>query len=153
MGTRSRIGRLNADGSITSIYSHWTGYPEHHLPILAENYSDPACLDALLALGDLSVLGPQLGEPHDFDDRVRRDWCIAYGRDRGDRSTAALASRNLIAFAASCSLCGADYAYLWDGKTWQHGQVEDLPVPHIVGISAGVADVGERHRICIAPAP
>ena len=26
MSTRARIGRINANGSITSIYSHWDGY-------------------------------------------------------------------------------------------------------------------------------
>ena len=39
MGTRARIGRINPSGSITSIYTHWDGYPSHHLPILTQYYA------------------------------------------------------------------------------------------------------------------
>lgn len=134
MGTRARLGRCNADGSITSIYTHWDGFPEHHLPILTEHYAAPARLDALLSLGDLSVLAPQIGEPHDFEDREHREWCTAYARDRGETGVIALTSPNLTAFASACSGCGAEYAYLWDGLAWRHGRVMDRPVPHIVGM-------------------
>jgi hypothetical protein len=86
MGTRSRIGRLNTDGSIDSIYCHWDGYPEHHFPILCENYNTPGMVQELLNLRSLSTLGSQIGVKHDFDGNsaARLDWCRSHWRDRGD---------------------------------------------------------------------
>ncbi len=34
MATRSNIGILNADGTVTGVYCHNDGYPEHHGPRL-----------------------------------------------------------------------------------------------------------------------
>jgi hypothetical protein len=40
-------------------------------------------VDQLLALGDLSSLGSEIGEQQDPNGTSRnRDWCLAYGRDR-----------------------------------------------------------------------
>lgn len=88
MGTRANIARKNADGSFDEIYTHWDGYPEHHAPILLENYSTPEQVDALLALGDLSSLDKDLGTKHDFD-KAPDGQCNAYGRDRGETGTEA----------------------------------------------------------------
>ncbi len=132
MSTRTRIGRINPSGSITSIYTHWDGYPSHHLPILTQHYSSEARINALLALGSLSSLAPELGDKHDFDDRDHRDWCTAHGRDRNDRDCAAMTSRNEIAFAAACADCWAEYAYLWNGIQWKSHEVVDRPLPHLV---------------------
>jgi len=132
MGTRSRIGRINPDGSITSIYTHWDGYPSHHLPILSQHYRDTERIDALLELGNLSTLAPELGEKHAFDSREQRTWCTAYGRDRNDLSWQAITSANEVAFATACSECWADYAYLWDGWQWLPREVVDQPVPCLV---------------------
>lgn len=145
MGTRSRIGRINADGSITSIYTHWDGYPEHHLPILNQHYSTTARIDALLALGNLSVLARELGEKHAFDDRTRDDWCTAYGRDRDEPHSEAIFSQNDTAFASVCSDWGTDYAYLWDGVLWLPSRVVDLPVPHLVPFTPPKT-VAARHK-------
>jgi hypothetical protein len=132
MGTRSRIGRINADGSITSIYTHWDGYPSHHLLILNQHYRDAARIDALLELGGLSTLAPELGEKHSFDSREQRTWCTAYGRDRNDPDWQAITSANEVDFATACSECWADYAYLWDGRQWLPREVVDQPVPCLV---------------------
>ena len=61
MATRSLIGKQNADGTITSIYCHFDGYPEHNGVILQEHYSTPVSVGELLALGNLSVLAEQIG--------------------------------------------------------------------------------------------
>ncbi len=57
MGTRSRIGKLNDDGTVTSIYCHWDGYPSWTGRILLEHWNDHQRVDQLLSLGDLSGLG------------------------------------------------------------------------------------------------
>ena len=67
MSTRSRIAKLNDDGSIRVIYCHSDGYLSYNGRILLEHYTDPAKVDALLDLGDISSLGEEIGEQHPFD--------------------------------------------------------------------------------------
>lgn len=72
------------------IYCHWDGYPSHNGRILLEHYTDVKKVKALMALGDLSSLAPDLGEKHDFDvpyDKQPKNMCMAYGRDRGEKGT------------------------------------------------------------------
>ena len=135
MGTRARIGRINPSGSITSIYTHWDGYPSHHLPVLTRYYATADRLAALLTLGSLSKLAPELGEKHDFEDRSHENWCTAHCRDRGEPKCKASTSRNEVAFAAACSDCWAEYAYLWDGTHWTSYEVVDQPLPHLVPLT------------------
>ena len=59
MSTNSRIGILHEDGTTETIYCHWDGYPEHHMPILTEHYNTAEKVQALLALGDISILARQ----------------------------------------------------------------------------------------------
>lgn len=116
MGTRSRIGVENPDGSITSIYCHWDGYPENNGQILVDNFSDYEKILQLMELGDLSSLGKDLGEKHDFNDRVD-GWCTAYGRDREEENTEARISSSLEEFLN----LGEEYNYLFrEGEWWVH---------------------------------
>lgn len=127
MGTRARIGRINEDGTVTSIYTHWDGYPEHHAPILLGAYDTPAKLKKLFALGDLSTLGSELGEKHDFDEPLynteKKDWCKSYGRDRGEPAPATMHS-GLGEFYESANPC--DFIYLAKGKPmkWFYAPLE-----------------------------
>lgn len=83
MATRSTIAMEREDGAVVQIYCHWDGYLNHNGKILLEHYSDPAKVAQLLALGNLSVLGPEIGEAHDFNSNDH-DICTFYGRDRGE---------------------------------------------------------------------
>lgn len=56
MATRSRIGILNKDGTVKSIYCHWDGYPEENGKILMKHYPTKESVEALLEKGDMSVL-------------------------------------------------------------------------------------------------
>lgn len=58
MSTRSRIGKLNPDGSILSVYCHSDGYGVGET--LKEHYTDIKKIDALLALGDISSLAAEI---------------------------------------------------------------------------------------------
>jgi hypothetical protein len=89
MATRSLIGKLNSDGTVTCIYCHWDGYPSHNGVLLQEYWDTPFKVDQLLALGDLSSLGSEIGEQQDFNGSRNRDWCMAYGRDRNQSNTGA----------------------------------------------------------------
>ena len=103
MSTRSRIGIVNEDGKVVSIYCHWDGYPQNNGRILLESYTDPKKVKALISLGDISLLEAEI-EPkaetapsryadmegdrkkmvkHSFD-TPQEGVVVAYGRDRGE---------------------------------------------------------------------
>ena len=110
MGTRSHIGKKFQDGTIKYIYCHFDGYPEHNGAILKEHYIDEAKVDALLELGDLSILGEEIGEQQDFNNISTHndEWCLAYGRDRGETNIQAKTAQTLI------DMIGQAYHYVWD---------------------------------------
>lgn len=58
--------------------------------MLRDHYTDAEKIDALMALGDISVLGSDIGEKHKFR-HGPDDWCDAYGRDRGEEEVSACA--------------------------------------------------------------
>ena len=114
MSTRSHIGKKQPDGTIKYIYCHWDGYPEHNGKLLKEHYTDEAKIDALLELGDISVLGEEIGEEQDFDRQETHNskWCLAYGRDRGELNVSvktALSVQDMI---------WQSYHYVWNGSNW-----------------------------------
>jgi len=76
MATRSRIGKLNDDGTVTSIYCHYDGYPEWTGRILDRHWSTPDKVDKLLSLGSTSGLDEQ-GATGDPDDEA----AVTHGAD------------------------------------------------------------------------
>ena len=103
MATRSTIGIIdNRTGVVTSIYCHWDGYPEHNGEILVEHWSDPAKIQDLMVLGDLSKL------------REGIDDSTAYGRDRGETDVGSQTHDSLGEWLDN----GEEYNYLWDGVRW-----------------------------------
>lgn len=87
MATRSRIGIENPDGTVTSVYCNWDGYPEYNGRILVEYYNTEDRARRLVELGAISTLRPVLApsgeESHSFDKPIR-DVTVAYHRDRGE---------------------------------------------------------------------
>lgn len=87
MATRSRIGIENPDGTVTSVYCHWDGYPEYNGRILVEYYNTEDRARRLVELGAISTLRsrpePRGEECHSFDTPIR-DVTVAYHRDRGE---------------------------------------------------------------------
>jgi hypothetical protein len=84
MATRSTIALEYADGTIDQIYCHWDGYLSHNGTILQKNYQDPFKVQVMMQLGDLSSLGDDIGEQHDFAQAADYANCTFYGRDRGE---------------------------------------------------------------------
>lgn len=117
MATRSYIGVRNPDASVDYIYCHFDGYPEGVGQILLNHYTDMDKVNALLKLGDLSVLGKEIGEKQDFNDykNLNRDWCLAYGRDRGEKNTSAKTGD----YKELISDKSVDYVYVFDGDYWE----------------------------------
>ena len=126
MGTRSRIGIVNTNGSILSIYCHWDGYLSHNGKILNEHYTDEAKIRKLMKLGDLSSLGAEIGVKHPFDppmfgttafeehEKKYNNMCPAYGRDRGEKDVNAKTSSSI----KDWEKLGEEFNYLFAEGQW-----------------------------------
>ena len=122
MGTRSRIGVMHGD-KIKSVYCHWDGYLSHNGRMLQEYY-DSAKANYLVALGDLSSLGPNVeipeGVAHSFDEPAK-DISVFYGRDRKDENTEFKVAHDFEHFLAQCNNCDAEYYYIMKDGVWYCG--------------------------------
>ena len=116
MATRSVIAIKTKEG-IKSIYSHWDGYPDHHYPILFNHYNTTEKVEALLALGDVSVLDESLECPegHTFDSRVK-GYSAFYMRDRGEEGCEAIFNEG--GNAQNLGRGYEAYLYVWNGEKW-----------------------------------
>ena len=119
MATRSTIGILNGDNSVTSIYCHWDGYPEGVGATLREHYTATETITNLMALGDLSVLGATIGTQKKFTTAALNGECLAYGRDRGETGVEARTHDSVEAWVSGRRDSHCEYGYLWNGITWE----------------------------------
>lgn len=121
MATRSYIGVRNENEIIDYIYCHWDGYVDYNGKILIQHYTDMNKIKALMELGDLSSLGKEIGEKHNFDAakdstfRGFREWCLAYGRDRGEKNEGIRTGD----FRKLTSDRAVDYVYIFNGNSWE----------------------------------
>jgi hypothetical protein len=60
MATRSYIGKLNPDNTVSYIYCHYDGYLKHNGEVLNEHYTTEQKIDDLLSLGDISFLDEEI---------------------------------------------------------------------------------------------
>lgn len=116
MSTRANVGILNADGTVTAIYTHFDGYLSHHGPILKDHYTTEAKIRTLIGLGDLSSLTSLVGKKHDFEsgEPLHKSWCNAYGRDRGEKNTQARTYASVDEYASKCE----NIPYLFREGKW-----------------------------------
>ncbi len=103
MSTRSRIGILNEDATVTSIYCHHDGYPSGVGFILINCYTDEDEIYELMSLGDLSSLDEDI------------DSCDAYGRDRGEDDVEAKAFESVDDYQNQND---SSYTYLFQEGGW-----------------------------------
>lgn len=119
MSTRSRIGMVQPDGTIRSIYCHNDGYLSWNGKKLFTHYNTPAKAKALIELGDISALREKLTPPkgakHTFDDSIE-GVTVAYGRDRGEKDCDPEVSSGVETFLAIES--GQEYSYLFENNKW-----------------------------------
>jgi hypothetical protein len=117
MSTRSHIGIVNADGTVSAVYCHWDGYPEHNGKVLLNSYMAEDKVRALIALGDVSVLDDDIGEKHDFDGDRPKGMSTFYGRDREEpwNDVKPGTYKDVEEFLSKCQ---EDYTYLYDKGEW-----------------------------------
>lgn len=119
MATYSSITVKMIDGSYKSIYCHFDGYIRQVGRILFEHYNTQEKVEALIALGNLSTLAasPECPEGHSFDNRVE-GYCVAYGRDRGERQQHASTGPSV--YASLLNGVGVQtYNYIWEDGNWR----------------------------------
>lgn len=115
MSTRSRIGIVNSNGSVESVYCHHDGYLSGVGKVLIRGYMDPDKIRQLVALGDLSSLHEALAIP---GNKLYADVTVAYMRDFGEKHCHAELDRDIVAYLKRAAECNAEYAYLWDHNNW-----------------------------------
>ena len=126
MATRSNIGIVNQDGSITGIYCHYDGYTEYVGKILLNHYTTADIVNELLKLGNLSQLCENVNptETHTFD-KPQDGVCVAYGRERGEKDQEAIVFEDLGEFEDSAKNSWADYQYLFEDGKWSYRNVNN----------------------------
>ena len=130
MATRSNIGIVNEDGSITGIYCHYDGYPEYVGKMLLNHYTTSDIVNGLMNLGDLSILSESLysttginlysdNNRHTFDN-PQKGVCVAYGRDRGEQNVDSVIYEDLGQYEDMAADTLAEYQYLFEDSKWMY---------------------------------
>jgi hypothetical protein len=99
MGTRSMIGMVEADGSVSAIYCNWDGYLSHNGNLLDKHYDSDVKVAELLAGGDLTTLSQTASVLLENGRPAERFDSIADYRLRFNEA-------------------GDEFRYLWDGEAW-----------------------------------
>ena len=126
MATRSTIGIINNDNTVTAVYCHWDGYPEYNGTVLVENYNTADKVRELLAMGSISSLGEKIGVKHPFskfelkegevyDEAAYKGMTTFYGRDRGETNVEARTFASSTEFVREF---GEEYNYLFVNDRW-----------------------------------
>ena len=112
MATRSRIGIINADKTVSSIYCHYDGYPQGVGQTLLDHFKTKHQVQKLVDLGAISFLrrSTECPKGHSFDSPVP-DCTVAYGRDRGETDVDAITMDSLQDFFESDF---EEFGYIFD---------------------------------------
>lgn len=107
MATRASVAILNEDGTVTSIYNHSDGYLTYLGVMLRDCYNTLEAVQALIDLGDVSVVGPTLEES------------VFYHRDRKEPRSRTI-GRKFDSVTEWRERAYFEYMYLFDGRdnTW-----------------------------------
>lgn len=139
MATRSTIAMVRNDGAVVKVYCHWDGYLEHNGDILIKYYNTAEKVAALLALGDISSLGQEVGTQHPFSqfeaeisgeeyDTLYGTMTTYYGRDRGETGVAARVYRDVETYEREAQFEEFNYLFIegeWYYKSYD-GMVRDV---------------------------
>ena len=117
MSTNATISvRLLNDAGIRVIRNHWNGYPSYLGRILRDNYGTQELAEALVNLGDVSIICESIDCPkgHTFETPVD-GYSIFYERDRGDTHCKV---RTVTKVSIGAVRKHTSFNYHWDGNGW-----------------------------------
>ena len=114
MATRARIGILQDDLSVLSVYHHWDGYPEWLGVTLNEQYNTREKIAKLIDGGNMSSCWSDNQFDYEKQEFVKNDPKPEYygGDDERPRL-----SKNFTQFAFD-SKSGEEYLYLYEDGKW-----------------------------------
>ena len=126
MSTRARIGLLQEDLSVLSVYHHWDGYPEWLGVTLKEQYNTREKIAKLIDGGNMSSCYSDNEYDYKKQEFVKQDPKPNY---YGGDSERPRLSRNFTQFAFD-SKSGEEYLYLfvdneWNGFSLDHKYSEE----------------------------
>ena len=114
MSTRSLIGIMNKDGSITNVYCHFDGYLDGVGITLVEHYDTEEKIYELLERGDMSSLGEDIMSCKFYKDR---------GEDGVDAGSIPAGVPNIKdVYYEGGHLSWADYVYLFEDGKWYYAR-------------------------------
>jgi hypothetical protein len=133
-------------GKVMQIYSHWDGYIDHNGKLLQAHYTDNAKILALMLLGSISSLRQEIGQAHDFDARYdnsdpRKQWTVAYGRDRGESETEARVFKDFDDYVQNHQYEEFEYIYRKDGNWYVSKYSGDY-----VLLADAIAELDKEHE-------
>lgn len=135
MSTRSAIGIKHGD-RIKAVYCHFDGYLGHVGRALNTYYQDSIKVNKLISLGDMSCIGADIGDEHDFNQRneyladgIGRE-CTFYSRDRQEEGVEFKSFDSEAAFMDYYDGCGCEYYYLYDHGVWYCSTGNDFAPLH-----------------------
>jgi hypothetical protein len=127
MSTRSLIAVVHGNNYKT-VYCHWDGYLSHNGRILQKHYDSPKA-NNLVAFGNISSLGPEIGEKHPFSptdgDMHHKTWerkyvhmTTFYGRDRDEEGQEFVTHTSKESLIEAFNDGWCEYAYIMKEDTW-----------------------------------
>jgi hypothetical protein len=140
-----------------SVYCHWDGYLEHNGEILAKHY-DSSLANQLIAMGDLSSLGTQIGSKHPFSPHFDEGskvayeaakaagHCTFYGRDRGEKDVEWKVAHTFEEFLEQVDACGGEYYYVMENGVWYCGSMYGDFARRLVRLDEALASVKETEN-------
>lgn len=125
MSTPAVIGYKREDGKIESIYVHWDGYLAYTGQILKHRYLGKQKIEALMNMGDLSMLGYNPEEnPVGWDYNAVQDkavsdsYCVSY-RARGNKDCDKVVHENEDDFINHVT-SSVPFVYLFKDGKWYY---------------------------------
>lgn len=135
MATRSTIAIAREDGTVAKVYCHWDGYLENNGHLLVKFYDTADKVEALIAGGDISSLGTEVGVQHPFSqfegnisgeeyEKLYGTMTTYYGRDRGETGTAARVFTDIESYEQTSQF--EEFNYLFIEGRWYYKSYDGL---------------------------
>jgi hypothetical protein len=150
MATRSAIGVMHGD-NCKMVYCHWDGYLQGVGETLLKHYDSPKA-NHLVALGNISGLGEEIGEKHPFSqfesnieekeyDNLYGKMTTFYGRDREEEGTEYMTFGKFVDAVEYYKNCGAEFMYIMQNDVWYVSQGD---MTELVELSEALKQVTEE---------
>ena len=104
-GTRGFFGKIDKNGNIKAVYTHYDSYPEYMLPTIQKGYMDGKNVDDVIGQGDNSGLDADINKIKFYNDKHSMTPMVG----KADKAT------DFIKKARSNS--SAEFVYLFDERT------------------------------------